>query len=223
MKKPSTFLLYFALTVSGLWAILLALGAFGVLPISAIAGSHFNYIWALVIVVVGLLFYVAFLFIEKIKNLIIPDWFKCLFYFAFLVFTNVYYLFSWYHTIAGILVFDAYLAVLLNIAAVSLFYNTQKDAKNIVKTTDKFLVFSCFAYACTGIVVYQLISLLTKVICKSTGAIAGLPIVVTEIAIMLFITFVFALMFALSLKKSKKLINNCLVKYNSVSDYKTSK
>ena len=43
-------------------------------------------------------------------------------------------------------------------AAVSVFYNTQKDAKNIVKTTDKFLVFSCFAYSALGIgrLIYQL-------------------------------------------------------------------
>jgi len=223
MKKLSNVLLYGALAVSGVWTILLTLGALGLIPIAAIAGSHFNYIWALVIVVAGLLLYIVFMFIEKIRNLIIPNWFKCLFYLAFFVFTNVYYLFSWYHTVAGTIVFDVYLAVLLNIAAVSVFYNTQKDAKNIVKTTDRFLVFSCFAYASLGAVVYELISLVIKVISNGTGLLYGLPFVVTEIAVMLCVNFVFAIIFALSLKKTKAFINGCLIKYNTTSDYKTNK
>jgi len=223
MKKLSNILLYGALCISGVWTILLALGAFGLIPIQSIAGSHFNYVTALVIVVAGFVLYFVFMLIEKIRNLIIPNWFKCLFYFAFLIFTNVYYLFSWYHTIAGMLVFDAYLAVLLNIGAVSLFYNTQKDAKNIVKTTDKFLVFSCFAYSALGIVFYEIVSLLVKVFSKQTGLLFGLAFVVTELSIMLCISFVFALVFALSLKKKKAFINGCLIKYNNTSEYKTNK
>ena len=223
MKKVSNILLYGALAISGIYAILLALGAFGVLNISSIAGSHFNYVWALVIVVAGLALYVAFMFIEKIRNLIIPEWFKYLFYLAFFVFTNIYYLFSWYHTIAGMLVFDVYLAVLLNIGAVSLFYNTQKDAKNIVKTTDKFLVFSCFAYSALGIVIYEIISLIIKVSVGGTGILFGLPFMVAEIAAMLCVNFVFAVAYTLSLKKSKAFVNSCLIKYNIVSEYKTGK
>ncbi|MBQ8468166.1 MAG: hypothetical protein IJ542_00220 [Clostridia bacterium] len=223
MKKLSNILLYGALGVCGAWTILLALGAFGVLNIASIAGSHFNYVWALVIVVVCLLCYVAFMFVEKIRNLIIPDWFKCLFYLAFLIFTNVYYLFSWYHTIAGTLVFVAYLAVLFNILSVSLFYNTQKDAKNIVKTTDRFLVFSAFSYASLGIVIYEVIALLVKAITKSTSVLSGAAMIVTEISLMLCVNFVFAILFAMSLKKTKQFINACLIKYNQVSDYKTNK
>ena len=88
MKKVSNILLYGALAISGIYTILLALGAFGVLNISSIAGSHFNYVWALIIVVAGLALYVAFMFIEKIRNLIIPEWFKYLFYLAFFVFPS---------------------------------------------------------------------------------------------------------------------------------------
>ena len=223
MKKLSNILLYGALAISGVWTILLALGAFGLIPIEAIAGAHFNYVVALIIVLAGLVLYFVFMIIEKIRNLVIPDWFRCLFYFAFLIFTNVYYLFSWYHTVAGMLVFDVYLAILFNISAVSIFYNTQKDAKNIVKTTDRFLVFSCFAYSALGAVVYELISLLIKVISNGTGLLYGLPFVVTEIAIMLCVSFIFALVFALSLKKKKAFINGCLIKYNTISDYKTNK
>jgi len=223
MKKFSNILLYGALGVCGAWTIVLALGAFGVFSLAQVAGAHFNYVWAFVIVAVCLLCYIAFMFVEKIRNLVVPDWFKCLFYLAFLVFTNGYYFFSLYHTIAGVLVFVIYLSMLFNILAVSLFYNTQKDAKNIVKTTDKFLVFSAFSYATLGVVVYEVISLLVKVIAKDSSVLSGAPMILTEIAAMLCVNFIFAIIFAMSLKKTKKFINACLIKYNQVSDYKTNK
>lgn len=223
MTKTTKIFIYSALAISAIWAVLLAFGAFGALPISSIAGSHFNYVGALVVVIVSILCYVAFLFVERIRNLTIPEWFKILFYIAFMVFTNVYYLFSLYHTIAGIVLFDIYLAVLFNILSVSLFYNTQKDSKNVVKTTDKFLVFSCFCYATMMTLIYQLISVLVKVIVSSTEIVASLAMIVSEMSIMLFVCFVFALLFTLSLKRTRKFINGCLIKHVVVSEYRTKR
>lgn len=216
MKKLSTILLYSALALSGIWIILLSLGMFEVLDFSSITKSNFNYILAFVIVILGLLLYIAFMFIEKVRALVIPAWFKNLFYVAFFVFTNVYYLFGLYQTIAGLVIFDIYFASLINILAVSLFYNTQKDAKNTVKTTDKFLVFSCFCYSGTAILIYQLVVALVKCIINSANTFSSLALVVTEISTMLCVTFIFAIMFALSMKKSRRLINNCLIKYTTV-------
>ena len=172
MKKLPTILLYTFLGLSGAWLVVLALGLFNVFNLTAIAAEGFNYIWAFVIVLVGLGLYILFMYMEKWRNWVVPTWFKCLFYVAFFVFTNVYFVFGLYQTVAGVVVFDICLAALLNIAAVSLFYNTQKDNKNAVKTTDKFLCFSTFCYAVTGATVYQIISLLVKVIAKSKGLFA---------------------------------------------------
>ena len=119
--------------------------------------------------------------------------------------------------------FDIYIAVLFNILAVSLFYNTQKDSKNVVKTTDKFLVFSCFSYASMMTLVYQLISVLAKLISNSTEIVASLAMIVTEISVMLFITFIFAIVFVLSLKRTRKFINGCLIKHIVTNDYKTKR
>lgn len=213
MKKLTPWLLYSALVLSGLWIILLSLGMFEVLDYSKVIGANFNYIVAFVIVIVGLLLYIGFMFIEKIRNLDIPAWFKNLFYIAFFVFTNIYYFFGLYGKIAGLIIFDIYFASLINILAVSLFYNTQKDAKNTVKTTDKFLVFSCFCYASTAVLVYEVLVSAIKCIAKSTGLFASLALFVTEASTMLCVSFVFALVFALSMKKSRRLINNCLIKY----------
>ena len=223
MTRTSKIFIYSSIAISAIWAIFLALGVFGALDVKSIAGAHFNYIAALIIDIVGILFYVGFVFVEKIRNLTIPEWFKVLFYIAFLVFTNVYYLFSWYHTIAGLIVFAVYIAVLFNILAVSLFYNTQKDAKNVVKTTDRFLVFSCFAYAGLMTLVYQLISVLVKLLSNSTDVIASLAMIVSEMSVMLFVGFVFALLFAISLKRTRRLVNACLIKHVVINEYRTKK
>lgn len=223
MKKLPTILLYTFLGLSGAWLIVLTLGLFNVFNLTAIAGANFNYIGAFVIVLVGLGLYILFMFAEKWRSWIVPTWFKCLFFVAFFVFSNVYYFFGLYQTIAGLVIFDICLAALLNIAAVSLFYNTQKDAKNAVKTTDKFLCFSTFCYAVTGGVVYQVIALLVKVIGKTQGLFASLALVVTELSIFVAVSLVFALFFALSMKGKRKFVNACLVKYLPASDYKNNK
>ena len=223
MKKLSTILLYTALVLSGAWLVVLTLGLFNVINLTAVAGKNFNYIAAYIIVIVGLALYILFMFIEKWRKLIVPAWFKNLFYVAFFVFTNVYYFFGLYQTIAGLIVFDVYLACLLNIAAVSLFYNTQKDSKNAVKTTEKFLAFSSFSYAVSGAVIYQVISCLCKVLAKTEGLFASLAMVVTELCIFVFVSLLFALFYALSMKGSRKFVNACLIKYLPASDYKNNK
>ena len=119
--------------------------------------------------------------------------------------------------------FYGYIGFLISILSVSIFYNTQKDNKNTVKTTDKFLCFSTFSYAITGAVVYQLISCLCKVIAKTQGIFATLALVVTELSIFVAVSLVFALFFALSMKGSRKFINACLIKYLPASEYKNNK
>lgn len=223
MKKLPTILLYTFLGLSGAWLVVLALGLFNVFNLTAIAGANFNYIWAFIILLVALGLYILFMFAEKWRSWVVPNWFKCLFYVAFFVFTNVYYFFGLYQTIAGVVIFDICLAALLNIVAVSLFYNTQKDNKNAVKTTDKFLCFSTFCYAVTGATIYQVISLIVKVIAKSQGVLATLAIVVTELSIFIAVSLLFALFFALSMKGKRKFVNACLVKYLPVSEYKNNK
>lgn len=223
MKKLPTILLYTFLTLSGVWIVILSLGAFGVLQLSEIAGSNFNYIWAYVIVLVSLGLYILFMFAEKWRSWIVPSWLKSLFFVAFFVFTNVYYFFGLYQTLAGIIVFDICLASLMNIVAVSLFYNTQKDAKNSVKTTEKFLCFSTFSYAITGATFYQIIALVCRILSSTTGLLSKIALVVSELSIFVSVSLIFALLFALSMKGKRKFINGCLVKYIPVSDYKNNK
>lgn len=213
MKKLTSVILYSALVLSGLWIVMLALGMFQVLDYSSVIGAGFSYWWAFAIVIVCMLLYIGFMFIEKWRNLNIPVWLKNLFYVAFFIFTNVYYFFGLYSKIWSIILFDICFACLVNILSVSLFYNTQKDEKNTVKTTEKFLVFTCFSYSSMIILVYQLIVGLAKCIAGTSGILSNLALMVTEVSTMLCVTFVFAILFTLSMKKSRKFINSCLIKY----------
>lgn len=223
MKKLPTILLYTFLGLSGAYLLVLTLGLFNVFELTAIAGKSFNYIVAYVVLLVALAIYILFMFAEKWRSWIVPAWLKSLFFVAFFVFTNVYYFFGLYQTLAGIIVFDVCFASLMNIVAVSLFYNTQKDAKNAVKTTEKFLCFSTFSYALAGGVFYQVISLAIRIIAKSTGIFASIALVVTELCIFIAVSLLFSLFFALSMKNKRKFVNACLVKFIPVSEYKNNK
>lgn len=213
MKKLSKILLVSSIVLSVGWVIVLALGLFNVLNYSAVIGTHFNYIAGFTIVILGLLLYIAMMFIEKWKNLIIPIWFKNLFYVAFFVFTNIYYFFGLYNTLAGLLIFDVYLAILINILSVSIFYNTQKDSKNLVKTSDKFLTVSCCSYSFAAILIYQVLSCVCKIIANNDTPFGSIAAFVAESSIMILVSLIFAIMFTLSLKRNRVLINKCLIKH----------
>ncbi len=223
MKKLAEFLIYAAIVLSGVWLILLALGVFGVINTAAFASADFNYIWALIIVVVGIALYALFAVLEHRRGLTVPNWFKNLFYIAFFVFSNIWYYFGLYSTIWGLIVFDAYLAIILNILSVSLFYNSQKDAKNMVKTTEKFLVLTCFSYAATGALIIEILSCMIRVICGYSGITASLAMFVTEACTMLVVCFIFALLFSQSMRKTKQLINGCLIKVDPVVPTRSKK
>lgn len=223
MKKLPTILLYTFLGLSCAYLLVLTLGLFNVFELTAIASESFNYIVAYIVLLLALAIYILFMLAEKWRSWIVPAWLKSLFFVAFFVFTNVYYFFGLYQTLAGIIVFDICLASLLNIVAVSLFYNTQKDSKNSVKTTEKFLCFSTFCYAITGGVFYQIIALAIRLISKSSGLLSSIALVITELCILIAVSLIFALLFALSMKGKRKFVNGCLVKYIPVSEYKNNK
>lgn len=222
MKKFSKNLLYVLIGFCALWAVVLSLGAFGVIKTNIFAGEQFNYVVALILDAVCLALFVALVFVEKIKGLSIPNWFKCIFYVSFFVLTNIYFYFSLYSTVAGLIACAIILAVIFNIMSVSLFYNTQKDDQNNVKVSNKFLVFSCFSYSILFAFIYQLVVCVIRIVSKTTIS-NVLAISAIEMSVCLLISFVFALVFALSLARTKRVINACLIKMNASSDYKTKK
>lgn len=211
--KLSTIILYSVLLFSVVHLVFLMLSLFNVLPMPHLDNIKFNYVVAFVLLGLCLLLYILFMFIEKSKKLNIPEWFKDVFYIGFFVFTNIYYLFGLYSTIAGLVVFYVYLAFVLNIISLSIFFNVQKSDTNVLKTTTTYTTFTVFAYAVAMFAMLETIISAFKLILGASAELSTLSMVILNMCIGVLVSLIFAIMFALSLTKSKKFINKCLIRY----------
>ena len=109
----------------------LILGIFDVVNLKTTVS--FNYILAFVLVIACLLLYILGFFISRQQKLSIPSWFRIMFYIAFFVFTNTYYVLGLYENIWLLLIFFAYISVLINIICLSLFTTFKKMKKADLK------------------------------------------------------------------------------------------
>ncbi len=196
------------LAFSGVHLLLLTLNLFNVTKFALPSG--FSYIAAYVLMVLCFAFYVAAFFVENIKQLVIPTWLKVLFYVAFFVFTNVYYILGLYKNIISMLVFVAYIAFLLNIVALSIHFNVNKDEKNKLKSTTFGLIFntSTYSVALSAFAIF-ILSIFKLIFASNHATLANL---VFEMLTAFVVCTIIQILLAVSHKKSKKLINNCLVK-----------
>ena len=189
---------------------LLTLNLFGVFNFTL--HSNFNYIVAYALVAVCLLLYIGGFFITKQKQIVFPVWFRIMFYIAFFLFTNTYYIVGAYNHIVAIAFFFAYFAFLINIICLSTFYNLQKDDKNKLKSTSSFLVTSVFLYSVGASALFNLFFSMAKVFFFPTYAFANLLTFVVEMSTMVLVSIIMSLVFSISLKKTKTLVNACLIK-----------
>lgn len=177
--------------------------------------DNFNYIFAYVLTLVCLMLYILGFFVTRLKKVVFPGWLRILFYIAFFLFTNVYYILNLHTNIVGIIFFYAYIAFLINIVAVSVFYNTQKDEKNRLKATNKFITISVFCYSIAIATFVQLLISFVKVILFKTGSTTTMLVYVVSISTMAIVSIILAVLFFLSLERTKKFINSCLVKFTT--------
>ena len=211
--KLSTILLYTVLAFSVIHSLFLILSLFSVVPMPFLEKINFNYVTAFVLVGVSLLLYVGFMFIEKSKKLVIPEWFKDVFYVGFFIFTNIYYLFGLYSNIASLIVFYIYLALVLNIISLSIFFNIQKSETNVLKTTTTYTVFTTFTYSVALFAMIETVISAFKIIFFNKSVFTSLNSLVINMCTGVLVSLIFALAFALSLTKKKKFIKKCLIKY----------
>lgn len=175
--------------------------------------SNFNFVVAYVLSIVCLALYFFGFSISKFKRIMFPAWLRIFFYIAFFLFTNVYYILGLYQIIWGLVILYAYLAFLISVLSVSIFYNTQKDDKNRLKSTNRFISLSVFCYSITFSTIVQVIVSLVKIIFFPKYTLATLSVYLIEIGTMIVVSAVLAIAYKLSLDKTKRFINACLVKY----------
>lgn len=205
-----TLIVMLVLTVVHL--LVLTLGIFGVVELSLYKG--FNYIVAYVMILLCLALFILSFFVTMLKNIYIPSWFRIVFYIAFFLFTNTYYIIGGYRNIASIIIFFAYLSFLITIINVSVFYNTQKDEKNRLKTSKNYIVTSLFFYSIGTSCILELIITAIKSFAFPKFIFTTLNTFIVEMSTMILVSIILCVLFYLSLSKTKRFINSCLIKVN---------
>ena len=220
MKKPSfkddllcNITLICVLTFACVHLLLITLNIFGVTRFGL--HENFNYTIAYVLVIVSLALYVFGFFIYRFTNLYIPAWFRMLFYIAFFLFTNVYYICNWFDSMIGLIFFFVYIAFLMCIISLSIYFNTQKDEKNRLKIAPKSLIASVFFYSVAGNALLQFVINLVKVIFFESYKFTTLSAYLIEFGTMIAVCSLISIAFEISLSRTKTFINACLIKVNN--------
>ncbi len=203
--------LSFALFFTAVHLLLISFNLFGISNFSV--PENFSYVMAYILSLCCLALYIFGFSISKFKKIMFPAWLRIVFYVAFFLFTNTYYVTGLYNTWVGLIIFYAYVAFLINILSVSIFYNIQKDEKNRLKASNKFITFSVLCYSIAFSTIVQFAISAVKVLFFETALSTTLLHSVVAIASMLVVNIVLFIAFNLSLKNTKKFINACLVKY----------
>lgn len=198
------------LAFTAIHLLLLTLNVFGVTSIKLYDG--FNYFIAYILIIISLTLYILGFFIEKITKLVIPSWFEILFFIAFFLFTNTYYILNAYSNIFAMLIFYCYISVLITIANISVFYHVQKDENNKLKASKNYIVTSIFFYSVATNGIFELIVTALKVFAFASHPLTTLTAFVVDFSAMILVSIVMSFALHLSLSKSKRFINACLIK-----------
>ena len=201
------------LVFSGIHLLLITFNLLGLTHFEFYAG--FNYILAYILVIASLALYIFGFYVYHFSKIYMPAWFRMLFYIAFFLFTNVYYILNWFNTVVGLIFFYAYISFLACIISLSIYFNTQKDEKNKLKIAPKSLISSVFFYAIAGNAIIQFVVNLVKFIAFRTYEFTTLSAYLIEFGVMLGVVSVVTIVFAISLHGSKRFINACLIKIDN--------
>lgn len=201
------------LVLSGIHLLLLTLNLFGATHFELY--SSFNYAIAYILVIASLVLYICGFYVYHYSRIYMPAWFRMLFYIAFFLFTNVYYILNWFNSLVGLIFFYAYISFLACIISLSIYFNSQKDEKNKLKIASKSLITSVFFYSIAGNAMVQFVVNLVKIIAFPNYEFSTLPTYIIEFGTMISMTAIVTVAFALSLAGTKKFINACLIKINN--------
>ncbi|MBQ8451276.1 MAG: hypothetical protein IJ538_00650 [Clostridia bacterium] len=196
------------LTLTAAYLTLLTLNLFKVTSISV--NENFNYLVAYILIAVSLVLYILGFFATSILNAELPKWLRIMFYVAFFIFTNVYYFFNLHANLWAVGVMMLYIGFMASTIALSVFYNVQKDDKNRLKSTKKFITTTVFFYAFGSCSLIEFVLTLAKVIFAPKWYMTSALAFVTELGAMIIAATLMTVLYYLSLKGNKEFINSCL-------------
>lgn len=193
--------------------ILLTVNVFKETPTMFFEG--FSYLVAYLLIVLSLGLYLFCFYITRVGKLKIPAWFESIFYVAFFIFTNTFYITNAYSSIPAIIFLFAYIAMLSTIANVSVFYHAHKDDKNRLVVSKHYIITSIFFYSTGTNAIIQMLVTIVKTFMFPAYMFTTLECVIIESCTMLLVTIIMSILFYLSLSKTKRLINRCIIKINN--------
>lgn len=200
----------FVFIFSAIHLTFLLLSLFNVFRPDVMSRLTFSYITAFVLLAVCLLLFLALMLAEKLGKFSIPNWLKCVMYVGFFVFTNTYYTFGLFENFWTLLVFYAFLGFILNIISLSLFYNLQKSENGIIKTNNSFIVLFTLTASIAAATIVEIIATGIKILAKTNSI--SIVSFLANLGTIVIVSIIMSVIFYISLIKTKRLINHCLIK-----------
>ena len=201
------------LTFTVVHLLMLILNLFGVTEF--VFPENFNYLLAFLLIILSLALYIVSFFLVKLKNIRVPNWISIVFYIAFFLFTNVYYITGLFNNLIAIIFLFAYVAVMINIICLSVFYNLQKDEKNRLKSSKSYITVSVLLFSIAVCAFFVLFITAIKAFFFPTYEMSTLYVYVIEMCTMTLASIIVTICFSISLSKNKVFINACLIKYSA--------
>ena len=199
---------------------IVSLGLFGAIELSL--PLSFSYITAYILVVVCLALFICSMLIVDRKKIMAPNWLRIMFYFAFFVFTNVYYFFGLYENLIWVSIMFGYVGFLAIVCALSIFYNSLKDDKNRLQVSNKFLLFNVLSIALAILFIVSLVVLIVNSLVMPTTLLANPNNYALIMLVMLGVAILVTISFAISLRANKSWVNLCLVKIKTTPKFSKS-
>lgn len=170
-----------------------------------------NFLLAFIMIIIATVLYLFLLYFEKSK-FEFPEWFKCTIITFIFIFSIIYTMFNLYSYLAFSIIFYVVISFMLSLIGISIFYNYLKDTKNILKISPFMVFLFSVCFTITIGVLIQLIVILTKDLnqLKTTSAPIYLDFYI-NLGAMLISSLITSFVMFISLKKSKKLINSCII------------
>lgn len=206
--KVSDIFLYSAILLTFGFLIFTIVDLFRSVSVKELTVYTKNFLLTFSMIVIATVIYLLLMYFER-GRLKYPEWFKCFVIVSVLVFFLVYPFFGLYTIIYFDIIFNTVLGFLLSIVGVSIFYNYLRSDKNNLRARPVMVVFFSFMFATTIAVIIELIEALVNIIQKSSSIIASGDLI--DICVILGSSLIINILFYISLRKEKVIINGCLI------------
>jgi len=145
---------------------------------------------------------------ENKKKIYISSLVKILIFLCVIAYIAVYPAFNLYNNMAFIFVYQVIASLIMSIMGISIFFNNMKTEDNIVKVKPGFAVIFSYSFSVAMMITIEALKYGIYYICGS----AFTPtIFLTNIIVGAILSLIYNIVFYISLKQNKTLVNYCII------------